>query len=52
MQQTPLAGLTVAEFLHHHWQKRPLLVRGALPECRKLIRREELFELAAREDLE
>jgi 50S ribosomal protein L16 3-hydroxylase len=52
MTKTLLAGLTVAEFLHRHWQKRPLLVRGALPECGKLIRRKELLELATREDLE
>lgn len=52
MLKTPLAGLTVAEFLHHHWQKRPLLARGALPGCGKLIRRRQLFELAAREGVE
>jgi len=52
MTKTSLAGLTEKEFLHRHWQQRPLLVRGALPECGKLIRRKELLALATREDLE
>lgn len=52
MTKTRLAGLTLAEFLHRHWQKKPLLVRNALPGCPEIIRRERLFELAARDDLE
>ncbi len=52
MSKTLLAGLTVAEFLRRHWQKRPFLARGALPECGKLVQRRELLELATREDLE
>ncbi len=52
MTTISLAGLTVAEFLRRHWQKQPLLARGALPECGILIRRQELLELATREDLE
>lgn len=47
-----LAGLTSAEFLRRHWQKKPLLVRDALPGCRGILQREGLFELAARDDLE
>ena len=49
---TILGGMTVAEFLHRHWQKKPLLVRDALPECPGIVRRDGLFELAARDDLE
>ncbi len=52
MTKTPLAGLTVAEFLRRHWQKRPLLARGALPECGNFIRRKDLFELATRQGME
>ena len=48
----PLSGLAPAAFLHRHWQKKPLLVRNALPECRGIIQREGLFELATRDDLE
>lgn len=39
-------------FLRRHWQKKPLLVRGALPACGRLIPRDGLFELAARDDVE
>ena len=39
-------------FLRKHWQRKPLLVRGALPECADLVRRDELFELATRDELE
>ncbi len=49
---TLLGGMTVAEFLHRHWQKKPLLARNALPECPGIVQRDGLFELAARDDLE
>ena len=52
MTKIRLAGLTVAEFLHGHWQKKPLLARDALSGPGDFPRRDELFELAAREDLE
>ena len=42
----------MAEFLHRHWQKRPLLARNALPGCDRLVSREGLLELATRDDLE
>lgn len=35
-----------------HWQKRPLFVRGALPEFRGLIGERSLAALAARDDVE
>ncbi|MCC7487619.1 MAG: cupin domain-containing protein [Burkholderiales bacterium] len=38
--------------MRRHWQKKPLLARGALPGVENLLRRETLFALAAREDLE
>jgi 50S ribosomal protein L16 3-hydroxylase len=44
--------LTAAQFLRRHWQKKPLVARGALPQCAGLVRRDTLFELARREDLE
>jgi 50S ribosomal protein L16 3-hydroxylase len=52
---TPLAllgGLSPATFMRRHWQKKPLLVRGAIPGFRPLLDRTELFELAGREDAE
>jgi len=52
LEFSPLAGLAPAEFMHRHWQKKPLLVRNALPECPGIVQREGLFELATREDME
>jgi 50S ribosomal protein L16 3-hydroxylase len=52
MTKTRLGGLAVAEFLHRHWQKKPLLARGAFPELGDFLQRDSVFELAAREDLE
>lgn len=52
MTKTPFAGLAVAEFLRRHWQKRPLLVPRALPECADLVQPATLLALAERDDLE
>src|SRR5687768_1995701 len=52
MTKIRLAGLTVAEFLRRHWQKKPLLARDALPGLGDFLQRDKLFELAARDDLE
>ncbi len=52
MMKSCLGGLTAATFLRRYWQKQPLLVRRALPDCAGLLQREALFDLAAREDLE
>src|SRR5690606_763573 len=47
-----LAGLTPAEFMRRHWQKRPLLIRAAFPGMRPLLSRSKLFALARREEVE
>jgi len=47
-----LGGLTPAQFMKWHWQKKPLLVRGALPGFTPLLARGELFALAARDEVE
>jgi 50S ribosomal protein L16 3-hydroxylase len=52
---TLLAGLSPAQFMRRHWQKKPLLVRGAVPELvgsKPLLSRVELVNLAARDDVE
>ena len=46
------AGLRAGEFLRRYWQKRPLLVRNALPEYAAIVQPGALFELAGRQDLE
>ena len=47
-----LGGLSAAQFMRRHWQKRPLLVRQALPGVTAPLSRAELFALAARDDVE
>src|SRR5581483_2467476 len=47
-----LGGLTAREFLRRHWQKRPLYVRGALPQFRDLLDAADLLALASRDDVE
>ena len=49
---TLLGGLSPAQFMRRHWQKKPLLVRQAVPAMVPPIDRGELFGLAAREDVE
>lgn len=47
-----LGGLSPAAFMRRHWQKKPLLVRQALPGVQPPMPRAELFALAAQEDVE
>lgn len=47
-----LGGMTSAVFLARHWQKRPLLVRGALPGFRDPLTRDELAGLATERGVE
>lgn len=49
---TLLAGLTPAVFMKRHWQKRPLLIRQAMPGVLPPVTRAELFDLAAHEGVE
>ncbi|MGZ3405663.1 MAG: JmjC domain-containing protein [Polyangia bacterium] len=45
-----LGGLSPASFLRDYWQKRPLVVRQAIPGFRGLIDRDSLLGLATRGD--
>jgi 50S ribosomal protein L16 3-hydroxylase len=50
---TPLlGGLTPRQFMRRHWQKRPLLIRQALPGVAPPVTRSELFALAGNEGVE
>src|SRR6476661_7040471 len=49
---TLLGGMTPARFMKRHWQKKPLLVRQAIPAFQPLLAPAELFALAAREEVE
>lgn len=45
-----LGGISPQVFMKRYWQKKPLLVRQAVPGFKPLLDRTELFELAANED--
>jgi 50S ribosomal protein L16 3-hydroxylase len=47
-----LGGLTPAQFMRRHWQRKPLLVRAALPNFEPPLTRAALFGLAAHDDVE
>jgi len=47
-----LGGLSPAQFMRRHWQKKPLLIRGALPGFKPLLSRPALFDLASQEAVE
>ncbi len=47
-----LGGLSPQTFMRRHWQRRPLLVRQALPGVKPPLPRAQLFALAARDDVE
>ena len=49
---TLLGGLSPASFMQTHWQRKPLLVRQAIPGFSALLSRSELFDLATREEVE
>ncbi len=47
-----LGGLSAAQFMRRHWQKKPLLVRQALPGVAPPLTRAALFALAADDAVE
>ncbi len=48
---TPLLGdISPERFLRAHWQRKPRLIRNAFPQFRDLLTREELMQLACREE--
>ena len=48
---TLLGGLTPAAFVARHWHKSPLLVRDAMAQSEEVVSRDELVDLAARDDV-
>jgi 50S ribosomal protein L16 3-hydroxylase len=47
-----LGGLTPTQFMKRHWQKKPLLVRNAIPGFVPCVGRSELVTLAGKEGVE
>ena len=52
MERALLGGMTATQFLRRHWQKKPLLVRRAIPNFAGLLSTDALFALAMRDDVE
>ena len=53
--KTPLAllgGLSASQFMRRHWQKKPLLVRQAIPGFKELIARSRLLAMVGEEGVE
>ncbi|MDR7015387.1 cupin domain-containing protein [Acinetobacter sp. 3657] len=48
---TVLGGITAEQFLTEYWQKKPLLVRNAMPEIVGLLEPDDVKELALEEDV-
>ena len=49
---TLLGGLKPSDFLRDYWQKKPLLIRGAIPSFTGLVTPNELAGLACEEDVQ
>lgn len=47
-----LGDVPVAQFMRNIWQRRPRLIRRALPDVGSTVSRAQLFALAARDDVE
>ncbi len=47
-----LGGISPADFMRKHWQKKPLLIRQAVPGMQPLVSRQALLAMAAREEVE
>jgi 50S ribosomal protein L16 3-hydroxylase len=53
--QTPLqllGGISPETFMRVYWEKKPLLIRAAIPGFKPLLDRAELIDLAAQDDVE
>lgn len=53
MKKLPLLGnITPAEFLRDYWHKKPLLIRGAIPGFKPLLKFEKLADMARQNHVE
>ena len=52
MKSVPLGDLSLESFLAEYWQKKPLLIRNALPKVKPPIAADELAGLACEEEVE
>ena len=52
MKKNPLGGFAVRRFLREYWQKKPLVLRGIAPALAGALTRDDLIDLACRDDAE
>ena len=52
MRMQLLGGLSATRFLSQFWQKKPLLVRNAIPDFKGVVQAPELLALSLRDDVE
>ena len=52
MKKNPLSAFGIARFLRDFWQKKPLALRGIAPALATALGRDDLIDLACREDAE
>jgi 50S ribosomal protein L16 3-hydroxylase len=52
MRMQLLGGLSGEKFLSQFWQKKPLLIRNAIPNFKGVVQAPELFALSLRHDVE
>lgn len=52
LQKSLLGGISPRKFLEEYWQKKPLLIRAAIPGFAGLLSAEELAGLACEEDVQ
>ncbi len=49
---TLLGGISPEQFMRQYWQKKPLLIRAAVPNFKPLVNEAELLALAANDEVE
>lgn len=47
-----LGGISPAEFMSKYWQKKPYVIRNAIPDFKPLLSRSALFALSQQDDVE
>ena len=52
MKKNPLSAFGIARFLRDFWQRKPLVLRGIAPALATALGRDDLIDLACREDAE
>lgn len=52
MPKSPLGACTIDRFLREHWQRKPLVARGVVPALADALGRDDLLDLACRDDVE